>query len=60
MFGVLYDMHTESCMTINDPHTSDMTMVNGINDRGKLVGFYLDAAGNTDGMLVHLSDDKCW
>jgi hypothetical protein len=28
------------------------TTVNGINDRGDLVGFYVDAAGNTDGFLA--------
>ena len=27
-------------------------MVNGVNNTGKLVGFYTDAAGNTDGMLA--------
>ena len=27
------------------------TVVNGINNAGDLVGFYTDAAGNTDGML---------
>jgi hypothetical protein len=26
--------------------------VNGLNNRGQLVGFFLDAAGNTDGMLL--------
>jgi hypothetical protein len=28
------------------------TTVNGVNDQGDLVGFYVDSAGNTDGMLV--------
>jgi hypothetical protein len=32
-----------------------MTVLNGINDKGQVVGFYLDAAGNTDGMLVNVS-----
>jgi hypothetical protein len=35
-----------------------MTVVNGINDKGQLVGFYLDAAGNTDGMPVQVSQHK--
>jgi hypothetical protein len=26
--------------------------VNGVNDQGQLVGFYLRDAGNTDGMLA--------
>jgi hypothetical protein len=29
-----------------------MTVVNGINDLGQLVGFYLDNAGNTDGLVA--------
>jgi hypothetical protein len=28
------------------------TTINGVNNAGDLVGFYVDAAGNTDGMLV--------
>jgi hypothetical protein len=32
-----------------------MTVVNGLNDKGQLVGFFLDAAGNTDGMLVQVN-----
>ena len=28
------------------------TTLNGINDAGDLVGFYTDAKGNTDGLLV--------
>ena len=32
-----------------------MTVLNGINDKGQVVGFYLDSAGNTDGLLVQLS-----
>ena len=38
--------------TINDPHGSGATTLNGINDEGDLVGFYTDAKGNTDGLLV--------
>jgi len=37
---------------IDDPNAAGMTVVNGLNDHGQLVGFYLDSAGNTDGMLV--------
>jgi hypothetical protein len=29
-----------------------MTVVNEINDLGQLVGFYLDAKGNTDGLVA--------
>ena len=37
---------------VNDPHGSGATTLNGINDAGDLVGFYTDAKGSTDGLLV--------
>jgi hypothetical protein len=37
---------------INDPHGLESTTINGVNDRGQLVGFYVDANGNTDGFLA--------
>jgi hypothetical protein len=39
--------------TVNDPQGVGSTTINGVNDRGTLVGFYTDSAGNTDGMLAH-------
>lgn len=56
--GFLYTQSNNSYTTINDPNApqnagmNTMTVANGINDKGQIVGFYLDAAGNTDGMLV--------
>jgi hypothetical protein len=38
--------------TINDPNGVGATTINGINDRGQLVGFYTDSSGNTDGLLA--------
>jgi hypothetical protein len=38
--------------SIDDPHGVGATTVNGVNDAGDLVGFYVDSAGNTDGMLA--------
>ncbi len=38
--------------TVDDPNGVGTTTVNGVNDRGQLVGFYVDSAGNTDGMLA--------
>lgn len=37
--------------TVNDPHGVDSTTINGINDRDRIVGFYTDASGNTDGFV---------
>jgi hypothetical protein len=39
--------------TIDDPHgNGTMTVVNGINDKGQLVGFYMDAKTHTDGLVA--------
>lgn len=38
--------------TVNDPHGIGSTFINGLNDRGELVGFYTDSKGNTDGFLA--------
>ncbi len=38
--------------TVDDPNGVGTTTVNGVNDKGQLVGFYVDTAGNTDGMLA--------
>ena len=38
--------------TVDDPHGVGTTTINGVNDQGKLVGFYTDANGNTDGLLA--------
>jgi hypothetical protein len=38
--------------TVDDPHGMGTTTINGVNNAGDLVGFYVDAAGNTDGFLA--------
>ena len=38
--------------SIDDPHGTGTTTINGVNDFGQLVGFYVDANGNTDGFLA--------
>jgi len=37
---------------ISDPHGVGTTTVNGLNNAGDLVGFYVDSSGNTDGFLA--------
>lgn len=61
MHGFVYNVATGAYTTIDDPNATPstpgaatMTVVNGINDLGQLVGFYLDANGNTDGMLADI------
>jgi hypothetical protein len=39
-------------VTVDDPHGIGTTTINGVNNAGDLVGFYVDAAGNTDGLLA--------
>jgi probable HAF family extracellular repeat protein len=39
--------------TINDPHGNGTTTINGVNACGDLVGFYVDGADNTDGLLAN-------
>jgi probable HAF family extracellular repeat protein len=59
MHGFLFDDKSQSYTTIDDPNAAKgptaMTVVNGLNDKGQLVGFYMDNAGNTDGMLVQVT-----
>jgi hypothetical protein len=38
--------------TVDDPHGLGTTTINGVNNHGQLVGFYVDSAGNTDGLLA--------
>jgi len=38
--------------TVDDPNGVGATTVNGVSNAGDLVGFYVDSAGNTDGMLA--------
>jgi hypothetical protein len=37
---------------VDDPNGVGATTINGVNDRGDLVGFYTDSNGNTDGLLA--------
>jgi probable HAF family extracellular repeat protein len=39
--------------TINAPAGKGTTTINGVNACGDLVGFYVDGAGNTDGLLAN-------
>ena len=39
--------------TVDDPNGVGATTINGVNDRGQLVGFYTDSNSNTDGFLAN-------
>ena len=38
--------------SLDEPQGQGATTINGVNDFGQLVGFYVDASGNTDGFLA--------
>ena len=38
--------------TVDDPQGTGTTTINGVNDNGDLVGFYVDSAGSTDGFAA--------
>jgi hypothetical protein len=38
--------------TVEDPKDAGRTTISGINDVGELVGYYVDRAGRTDGLLA--------
>ena len=48
MFGFL---DTGGMFTTLDPFASTAVTINGINDKGAVVGFYVDANGNTIGTV---------
>ncbi len=50
--GVVFNSRTDTFTTLDPPHGHGTTTLNGINDRGDIVGFYVDHAGNTDGLLA--------
>ncbi len=59
--GFLYNMNTNTWTMVVDPNQVTTpngfnisgTTLNGINDLGQLVGFYADANGNVDGVLIN-------
>jgi hypothetical protein len=58
MHGLIFDAKTDTFTTLDDPNAVGATTLNGINDKGDIVGFYTDAAGNTDGLLAVPDNDK--
>jgi hypothetical protein len=40
-------------LNVDDPNGMGTTTINGVNDEGQLVGFYVDGNNNTDGLLAN-------
>ena len=51
--GLLYNIATGTGTTIDVPGSVNETVLNGLNDKGQLTGFYMDAFGNTNGVLIN-------
>jgi probable HAF family extracellular repeat protein len=52
LHGVIYNEQTQSWTVLDDPNGIGTTTFNGLNDLGKIVGFYVDGNGNTIGILA--------
>ena len=52
MHGIIFNSNTGKFTTLDAPNGIGTTTLNGINDFGQIVGFYVDAQGNTDGLLA--------
>jgi hypothetical protein len=52
MHGVLYDSNNNTFQILDDPSGVGTTTFNGLNDKLDIVGFYVDANGNTVGLFA--------
>jgi len=52
MYGFTWSPSSGFELGINDPGGVGTTTLNGINDAGDIVGFYVDSNNYTDGMLA--------
>ena len=50
--GLIYDSKTGAFTLLDDPDAAGSTVFNGINEQGDIVGYYTDASGNTNGLLM--------
>ena len=56
MFGILCNTATLACTEFSDPNEVGTTTFNGLNDNGKIVGFYVNGAGNTIGLVASVPE----
>jgi len=52
MHGIVCSVTALTCQEVDDPLGIGTTVFNGVNDLGQIVGFYVDLADNTDGLLA--------
>jgi hypothetical protein len=51
-FSLNHPLNHAHFRSIDDPDGIGSTAINGLNDKGQLVGFYIDSAGNPDAFLA--------
>jgi probable HAF family extracellular repeat protein len=59
-YGFIYNIHTDTYTTLNDPLATGGTFAIGINDKGQVVGYFNGAQGDqaflySDGVYTNLS-----
>jgi hypothetical protein len=50
--GFVYDSKTATYTSVDDPHGVGVTFVNGVNDRGMLVGFTMPTGTTASGFVA--------
>ena len=53
MHGIVCNTSTLACMEVDDPNGIGTTTFNGVNDKGQIVGFYVNGNDNTIGLLAN-------
>ena len=53
MHGIVCSFVTLTCQQVDDPNGIGTTTFNGVNDRGQIVGFYVNGGDNTIGLLAN-------
>lgn len=51
--GLTYNPANGVWNTLDNPNGIQGTVLNGLNDKGQIVGFYTDAAGNVHGQIIN-------
>jgi hypothetical protein len=50
--GFIWRLGGKLTVMVDDPNANNVTIINDINNKGDIVGFYEDSHGNTDGFLA--------
>jgi hypothetical protein len=53
MHGIVCSVAPLTCQQVDDPNGIGTTTFNGVNDRGQIVGFYVNGADNTIGLVAN-------